>query len=126
MLKTGLLFLMAETPGVDLKQQPITAGASGFMSDLLLVLGLGAALAAGLFLIVYLARKDRKSRTSSGSRVIYRASRKHGELRPVDGESEGTRRKRKRKEEFSQRNPTLGETGGLPPLRAEEPVEPAS
>ena len=126
MLKPALLFLAEISTAPDLKQQPITPAASGFMGDLLLVLGLGGALACALFLIVYLARKDRKGRTSAGSRVIYRASKRAGELRELDPESSGRRRKRKRKEDFSQRNPTLGETGGLPPLRTEEPVEPAS
>ena len=118
-------FLAAAVTSADLKNEPITPAASGFMSDLLLVLGLGVVLAAALFLIVYLARKDKKSRNNNGSRVIYRASRRNGELRSSDPAEHRGKRKRRRKEEFSQRNPTLGETGGLPPLRTEEPVEPA-
>jgi hypothetical protein len=118
-----LLAAVATAP--DLKNESLTPAASGFMSDLLLVVGLGVVLAAGLFLIVYLARKDKKGRNNSGSRVIYRASRRSGELRASDPAEHRGKRKRRRKEEFSQRNPTLGETGGLPPLRTEEPVEPA-
>jgi hypothetical protein len=118
-------FFAAISTSADLKNQPITPAASGFMSDLLLVLGLGAVLAAALFLIVYLARKDKKGRNNSGSRVIYRASRRSGELRASDPAEQRGKRKRRRKEEFAQRNPTLGETGGLPPLRTEEPAEPA-
>src|SRR6185436_16609025 len=83
MLKFAPFLAAAATPA-DLKNEPITTAASGFMSDLLLVLGLGVVLAAALFLIVYLARKDKKSRNDSGSRVIYRASRRSGELRSSD------------------------------------------
>jgi hypothetical protein len=121
-----LRLLVAAAADLDLKNQPITPAASGFMGDILLVVGLGVVLAAALFLIVYLARKDKASRDSSGSRVIYRAERRQGELRPVEQGEHGARRRRKRKEEFAQRNPTLGETGGLPPIRTEEPAEPAS
>ena len=60
----SLFFAAALSTPADLKNQPITPAASGFLSDLLLVLGLGGALACALFLIVYLARKDRKGRTS--------------------------------------------------------------
>jgi len=122
-----LRLLVAAAADLDLKNQPISPAASGFMGDLLLIGGLGVVLACALFLIVYLARKDKRGRDSNGARVIYRAERRNGELRNVEpGEQASGRRKRKRKEEFSQRNPTLGETGGLPPLRTEEPVEPAS
>jgi hypothetical protein len=121
------LLVAAAGADMDLKNQPITPAASGFMGDLLLVVGLGVVLAAALFLIVYLARKDKASRDSNGSRVIYRAERRQGELRPAEQGEHSGRRRRKKKEEFSQRNPTLGETGGLPPLRTEEePAEPAS
>jgi len=124
MLAIAAFFAELPSPA-DLKSQPVTPSASGFLGDLLLVLGLGAVLAASLFLIVYLARKDRKGRNDSGSRLIYRASKSNGQVRAVDAGENRSKRKRRRKEDFAQRNPTLGETGGLPPLRTEEPLEPA-
>lgn len=46
-----------------------------------------------------------------------------------DSESDGGngkhyRRKRRRRREHRPRNPTLAETGGLPPLRSEQPQDP--
>jgi len=48
---------------------------------------------------------------------------------PEDPDSEGLgekryRRKRRRRREHRARNPTLAETGGLPPLRSERPPDP--
>lgn len=38
-----------------------------------------------------------------------------------DGESHGKRRRRRRRREHRPRNPTLSETGGLPPMRGDGP-----
>jgi hypothetical protein len=45
----------------------------------------------------------------------------------ADSETDGDRRyrkKRRRRREHRPRNPTLAETGGLPPLRTERPADP--
>jgi len=124
MLATLHLFLAEAIPTVDLKNQPVPAGTTGYVRDMLLISGVAAVLALTLFLYVYMTRRNRRSNALTGARAIYRA-----EKRTDDDDPEGRqrlRRRRKRKEEFSQRNPTLGETGGLPPIRTEEPAEPAS
>jgi len=105
----------------DLKTAVHVAPDSGFR-DLITVISVALVLAAGLFMFVYVTRRNRRTR-SDGARVIYRAEKKS--LEEASGKSRH-RKKRRRKEEFAERNPTLGETGGLPPLRTEEPVEPAS
>ncbi len=121
MLRLSLLLADIGT-AADLKVEPVPPVAHGYLNDILLVIGVAAILALSLFLVVYMTRRNRRSHAGTGARAIYRAEKK--ELDAAAHEHKG-RRRRKRKEEFSQRNPTLGETGGLPPVRAEEPAEPA-
>jgi FtsZ-interacting cell division protein ZipA len=46
------------------------------------------------------------------------------EMEPEDADEKRYRRKRRRRREHRPRNPTLAETGGLPPLRTERPPDP--
>ena len=136
MLKLQLLFAAAGAvdPAADLPHEAGTTNSfGGDLKELLLIAGIAAVLALTLFLYVYITRRDRRIHTVSGSRAIYRAEKRnrHGQssrdtARDGEGNTEQRRlrKKRRRAEEFSNRNPTLGETGGLPPLR-DEPVEPA-
>jgi len=121
----GIHLFLAEVPAnIDLKGTPMPPASTGYLRDLLLISGVAAVLALSLFLYVYMTRRNRRTHPATGARAIYRA-----EKRAEPEESEGThraRRRRRRKEEFERRNPTLGETGGLPPVRTEEPAEPAS
>jgi len=117
--------LLAELPpGIDLKPVVPPPGFGGSLRDILLIVGVVAALSLMLFLFVYMSRRKRQGVTSSGSRAIYRSESK--KLVEEGKSGRRIRKKRKRGGEFEQRNPTLGETGGLPPLRNEEPAEPAS
>ena len=78
-------------------------------------------LAVALFLFAYLTKKSRRATIGpAGTRAIYRAEERE------DGDARRHRKKRRRRNhpEFLPRNPTLHETGGLPPLRPEEPAEP--
>ena len=119
-----LLAAAAADPTFD---APVIEGEAGKIfgynvRDGMLLAGLVLALAGVLFLYVYLTRKKHRSTIApAGSRAIYRAE-------PEEEDSERRRhRKRRRKPnhpEFLPRNPTLQETGGLPPLRPEEPAEP--
>jgi len=124
MLGAVYLFL-AEVPGnIDLKGAPVPAASTGYLRDILLISGVAAVLALSLFLYVYMTRRNRHTHSATGARAIYRAEKR---AEPEDSEGrQRVRRKRRRKEEFERRNPTLGETGGLPPIRTEEPAEPAS
>jgi hypothetical protein len=85
--------------------------------DALLIFGAGLALAIVLFLWAYLTRKKHRHRSEFGSPVLTKA----------DKHSSGRQRVRRRRSGHPAnlpRNPTLGETGGLPPIRPEEPIEP--
>jgi hypothetical protein len=111
-------------PTPDLAPVPTPNIFGAQLRDVLIIVGAATVLGLILFLYIYLTRRDRRTHSQTGARALYRAEkRNNGEPEP------GKRRLRKRRkqvEEFSHRNPTLGETGGLPPLRADEPVEPAS
>ena len=91
----------------------------GLGMDLMLILGIVLALAAILFFWAFFVRK--RPRRARGALV----------LRTERDESQGSggrRRRRKRRPEHPDnwgRNPTLGETGGLPPSRPEEPNGPS-
>jgi hypothetical protein len=92
------------------------------MRDLLLLGGMVLVLAVTLFLFAYLTRKNRRETIAlANTRPIYR------DAPEEDSERRRYRKKRRRRShpEFLPRNPTLQETGGLPPLRPEEkPAEP--
>jgi hypothetical protein len=112
-------------PIVDLKgdlKGTVNVGPDGELRDLVIIIGVALVLTLALFTVVYFTRRKGRTHTDGGARVIYRADKKSLEEAANSGKH---RRKRRRKEEFAQRNPTLGETGGLPPLRTEEPLEPA-
>jgi hypothetical protein len=54
----------------------------------------------------------------------------HSHYRPPaektgDSSGSGRRRRRRRRREHRPRNPTLAETGGLPPMRPNEPSDPS-
>jgi hypothetical protein len=89
--------------------------------DMVLLLGMAFILASALFLYAYVTRKKKRATIAlANSRAIYRAE-------PDDDSEPRRHRKRRRRREhpeFLPRNPTLQETGGLPPLRPEEPAEP--
>jgi len=91
------------------------------MRDMLLLGGMVVVLAVTLFLFAYMTKKNRRVTISpAGSRAIYRAEERD------DSDRRRHRKKRRKRShpEFLPRNPTLQETGGLPPLRPEEPAEP--
>jgi hypothetical protein len=92
------------------------------LQDMLLILGAAAVLALILFLSVYLTRKGRRGDSLARSpKAIYAPE-------PTSsGHSSGRARFRKKRRrnhaEQLPRNPTLGQTGGLPPVR-EDPPDP--
>ena len=87
---------------------------TGFSPELLIVLISALALSALLFVWAFFIRKRPKN--ARGSLVVERAGK--------GSQGDTARRRRKRKPEHPDnwgRNPTLGETGGLPPLRENSP-----
>ena len=71
-----------------------------------------------LFLIAYFTRKSRHGRSDSRTQVLYKADKKKASESSPDRVK--MRRKRRRHPDNLPRNPTLGETGGLPPARSDE------
>ena len=92
-----------------------------FGTDITVILAIALALAALLFFWAFFLRKRPKS--ARGSIVVTRGD-KHS--KEVYGSS-GRRKHRKRRADHPSnwgRNPTLSETGGLPPPKPEEPEIP--
>jgi len=96
--------------------------------DVVLLAGMALLFGAALFLWAYLTRKKRRLTIGLASRAIYRAEPKEEREEEEEEDSERRRYRKKRRRrhhpELLPRNPTLQETGGLPPLRPEEPAEP--
>ncbi len=119
-------FLLAAAQGLNpfepppLEYQP-TRIFGVTMRDAFLILGAAMVVGLVLFLWVYMTRKDRRHRTEYNDHAFMETngSRRHRHRR---------RRRRHREEERPEdvrRNPTLQETGGLPPIRPDEPAGPA-
>lgn len=90
-----------------------------FGTDITIVLAVLLGIAALLFFWAFFLRK--KPTHARGSLVVTRGE-KGG--RESHGSSGGKRRRRRSSSESWGRNPTLSETGGLPPPRPEEPETP--
>ncbi|MBI3417943.1 MAG: hypothetical protein HY043_21855 [Verrucomicrobia bacterium] len=110
-----------------------TNSASRFgIYDLLLLLG--ALLALTLLLVIWAKyiRKEKRSRRRSHSAKQYelvpvvKEAESAEDDEDVEGEADARRRRkfRKRRREHRGSNPTLAETGGLPPLRDENSLNP--
>jgi hypothetical protein len=92
--------------------------------DLMLLVGIAAVVGLVLFLWVYMTRRERR-RHLSRTRVITRAER-HARRDESDDRRRRLRKRRPDHPDNLPRNPTLGETGGLPPIRPDEPAQPAA
>lgn len=120
MLKCLLFFAQANDPADNLKAAIDATTTRPFLrTDTLIVLGVLVLLATLLFFWVFFLR--RRPVELRGSPVLYRSR---------SGDASGTpvrRKRRKRRPDHPDnlpRNPTLGETGGLPPLRPDESPPP--
>jgi hypothetical protein len=92
-------------------------------TDVSVILASVLALSALLFFWAFFLRK--RPKTARGALVVERAE-KEKHSKEAYGSS-GRRKRRKRRPDHPEnwgRNPTLGETGGLPPVRPEEPESP--
>lgn len=89
--------------------------------DLTIFVGVAVLIALVLFAWVYITRRDRRGYLARSPRMS-----EPGERRREEGEGRTrSRRRRRRHPDNLPRNPTLGETGGLPPIRPDEPAQPA-
>ena len=130
MLKSLLMLAQMGEIAADESNQQIgsaTSGASPFLStDTMMVLGAIMVVAGALFSWAFFIRKRSTDRHGAlvGSRHPAR-----GRSSGSSGSSSGTdgkvrRRRRREHPDNLPRNPTLGETGGLPPMRPDEEGSP--
>ena len=123
MLIRSFIFLAEIDPKlVDTKP---SKGFSLNLRDTLLIVGVGLILALVLFLWAYLSRKRRRGHSLARSSM----SSDHPDREVVPSSSGGKvkyRKKRRRHPDHLPRNPSLGETGGLPPPRPGDSAGPPS
>jgi len=112
-MNLNCLQFLAQAPGPDAESlRRITKSGTFSHPELVIVLVSALVLSALLFIWAFFIRKRPKN--ARGSLVVERARKGSQSSDP------NVRRRRKRKPEHPDnwgRNPTLGETGGLPPLR---------
>jgi hypothetical protein len=119
-----LPLLLAQIDGKEIEEMKNAAKLSRpklFGTDITIILAVALALAAVLFFWAFFVRK--RPRNARGSFVVNRADK---DARESYGSS-GRRKRRKRRADHPSnwgRNPTLSETGGLPPPKPEEPESP--
>ena len=107
----------------DLKAAARSSTPKLFGTDITIILAVVLGLAAVLFFWAFFVR--RRPKNARGSLVVERAEKHSSEAYG----SSGRRKHRKRRPNHPAnwgRNPTLSETGGLPPPRPEEPGSPAA
>jgi hypothetical protein len=123
MLNTLLLIVQTDlqSPELEAMRNKSKAAPSLWSGDTGLIIGAVLLVAAALFFWAFFVRKRPKQ--SHGSLVVERARAPGKEAHAADGR----RRRRKKRPEHPDnwgRNPTLEETGGLPPARPDEPEVP--
>jgi hypothetical protein len=117
---TRVVFFAAQTPDalsehLGSREPSKLLGLS--VRDVALLVGLAGLIGLALFLWAYLTRRDRR-------RYLSRSAGYHAEHTPSAPRDERVRVRKRRRDhpENLRRNPTLQETGGLPPLRPDEPA----
>ena len=119
------LFAVSPVPNpLDTNPLPDAHGSNLFglgLRDMLLIIGVAVALGLLLFIWAYLNHKTRRHHHSSDrlSKVITKAKKESPEVSASNRTK--IRKKRRGHPDHLPRNPTLGETGGLPPIRPEDP-----
>lgn len=117
--------LIAQIAKPDLPAGPEVAGPPKSWGDRHTTALIGSLLLVAFVIFFWAMYVRKRPRRAKGSIVVERASKDSSEAFG----SSGRRRRRKRKENHPDnwgRNPTLGETGGLPPARPENPEPPAA
>jgi hypothetical protein len=86
---------------------------------------LGAGLVLLVILLIWAKYLRRRSHRHSDPRITYRVIEENGAATET-GSRRHRRRHKRRRREHRGRNPTLAETGGLPPPRPEDEAPPAA
>jgi len=124
---TPLILLAARTASDVQTQLPLQKPSKLLglsLRELLLLLGVIAIIALSLYVFAYLTRRKRRRRISRSGPEMWGANR-HAQSERGPARVR-IRKKRRQHPDFRPRNPTLGETGGLPPVRPDEPAQPAT
>ena len=124
MLNPLLLLAQNETFDDPAMREAARKGGPFLGGDIGIVLGAVLLVTAIIFFWVFFIRKRPKE--ARGSFVVERAKKKQQQQQEANGPS-GRRKRRKRRPDHPDnwaRNPTLNETGGLPPVRPEDPEPP--
>lgn len=125
---TRVLLAAAQT-AADIQQQLPAQEPSKIlgmgMRDILLLLGLVAIMGLMLYVFAYMTRRNRRRHISRSAGGRWRSEREAQKATGGGGRRFRIRKKRGEHPDFRPRNPTLGETGGLPPARPDEPAQPA-
>ena len=123
MLNIIPLLAAFEPPEIEiLKNAPKSSNPQIFGTDITVILTVLLVMAALVFFWVFFLRS--KPTHARGSLVVQR----NGKSGDKANASSGGRRRKRRADTPSEwgRNPTLSETGGLPPQRPEEPKSPTA
>ena len=120
-----LLLMAAQVPGSmqDLPQREASKLFGLNARDLVLLFCLVAAIGLVFFVWAYFAYRQNRQHLARSPRMS--GERDETPRREPPGRGRGRKRRRERPGEL-RRNPTLGETGGLPPIRPDEPAQPTA
>ena len=115
---------MADNPRDITELDPNIGRGSGrsseFWMDFGIIVGAALIVTAGFVIWARYFRSRRRRRFSKATQIM---GNDH-EREHADGEEAPRRRRRNHGEHYTRRNPTLAQTGGLPPLRAESDETP--
>lgn len=118
------LFQLQTPPGLPTPPGPGGIGKlPGLGGDIFTVLGAGLVLL--VILLIWAKYLRRRSHRHSDPRITYRVIEENGAATET-GSRRHRRRHKRRRREHRGRNPTLAETGGLPPPRPEDEAPPAA
>ena len=114
---------------LQVQGQPIGKISGLLVGDVILIILLAVGLLLGLMLVVrYLYTRRPRKRHTSNSRKVFRHGHPPEEGGEPEAESAEARRRYKyrwKRREHRVRNPSLSETGGLPPARNEDSTQPS-
>lgn len=119
---------------LPIQGQPLSKVTGLLLSDILLIIAAALTLLLGLVLWAKYLRNRKPKKRRAGGQKVFRGSNSGGEdeEEEEDGDKEAEEEAREVRRRYKyrykrrshrNRNPTLAETGGLPPARSEESTE---
>jgi hypothetical protein len=114
------IFAKVELP---VQGQAISKASGLLFTDVLLIVGIALGILAVLVIWAKYLRKAKPRKRLSGGEKVYRGAANTIDSEEEESEEAASRRRYKyrvRRRSHRSRNPTLSETGGLPPARSED------